>query len=141
MAPRVAVPTPRNGDRMSDGGLCAYCRDEFLIGEDSGDALVDCLAPPFSFFLGPPANWERKGAGPAGMMVIWRDWKLVLAFHHLGMSVTSVVQVSVTRGQSRHVTEVTSTDLTKSKVMTSTVGGSAAVQFRNLISDFWVEPW
>ena len=29
----------------------------------------------------------------------------------------SVVQVSVTRGQSRHVTEVTSTDLTKSKVM------------------------
>ena len=29
----------------------------------------------------------------------------------------SVVLVSVTRGQSRHVTEVTSTDLTKSKVM------------------------
>ena len=22
------------------------------------------------------------------MMVIWRDWKLVLAFHHLGQSVT-----------------------------------------------------
>ena len=25
------------------------------------------------------------------MMVIWRDWELVLAFHHLGISVTVYV--------------------------------------------------
>ena len=39
------------------------------------------------------------------------------ADHHNGWERDYVVQVSVTRGQSRHVTEVTSTDLTKSKVM------------------------
>ena len=31
--------------------------------------------------VGPPANWERKGAWPAGTMVIWRGCEL-LAFHH-----------------------------------------------------------
>jgi len=48
---RAAFPTPRNGDRISDGGLCACCRDGFPVGGDGGHALVDCLAPPFSFFF------------------------------------------------------------------------------------------
>ena len=31
--------------------------------------------------------------------------------------------------------------ISREKLLSGTVGGSAAVQFRNLISDFWVEPW
>ena len=36
---------------------------------------------------------------------------------------------------------VTKRNTKSDQIRSCTVGGSAAVQFRNLISDFWVEPW
>ena len=50
----------RNGDRSSNGGLCAYCRDGFPVGGDGRHALVDCLAPPFSFILALLRVGRRK---------------------------------------------------------------------------------
>ena len=49
----------------------------------------------------------------------------------------SVVQVSVTRGQSRHVTEVTSTDLTKSKVMMRVIPFLETV----IVADLYKRNW
>ena len=83
MASSVAAATPRNGDRMSDGGLCACCRDGFPVGGDDGDALVDCLAPPFSFFLAlcelgeerSLAGWDDgdlEGLGAGSVSPFWQ---------------------------------------------------------------------
>ena len=62
----------RNGDTSSDGGLCACCRDRFPVGGDGGHALVDCLVPPFSFFLG----LLRVGRGNLRSLAGWDDGDL-----------------------------------------------------------------
>ena len=42
---RVTAPTPRNGGGVSGGDS----RDEFPVSGDGGDALGDCLSPPYSW--------------------------------------------------------------------------------------------
>ena len=64
---RVTAPTPRNGDKTSDSGLCACCRDRFPVG---GDALVDCLAPRFRF------SWPSCELGEERSLVGWDDGDL-----------------------------------------------------------------
>ena len=89
MAPRVGAPTPETAIQVLMAA-CAPAAEIYFQLVEMVEMRLSTASLHVFVFLGPPASWERKGAGPVGTMVTWRDWELV-AFHHLGISVTVYV--------------------------------------------------
>ena len=98
---------------------------ELLTGIGSG-----CCQFPFTEFFDSSCYEDSK----YGILIA-----AAMDHRYENSAASSVVQVSVTQGQSRHITEVTSTDLTKSKVMLRVIPFSETVIGADLYKRNWDE--